>query len=61
MADRPKTTDSVVIARNPMRVLEQRIATLFDALAHGSQEHRAWLRQAIDDHFNGRPVEPPRG
>jgi len=29
---------------------------LFDAIAHGSPEHRAWLKKAIDDHFAGRPV-----
>ena len=41
--------------------LEERLATLFDAIAHGSAEHRAWLRKAIDDHFAMRPVEPVRG
>ncbi len=41
--------------------LEERIATLFEALAHGSDEHRAWLKQAIDNHFSGIPVEAPRG
>lgn len=41
--------------------LEERVATLFNALAHGSEEHRAWLKKAIDDHFAGRPVEVPRG
>jgi hypothetical protein len=38
----------------------QRDQRLFDVIAHGSEEHRAWLRKAIDDHFAGRPVEPPR-
>ena len=41
--------------------LSERVETLFDAIAHGSPEHRAWLRKAIDDHFAMRPVEPPRG
>lgn len=36
-----------------------RIATLFDAIAHGDEKHRAWLKQAIKDHFAGRPVQPP--
>ena len=27
--------------------------TLFDAIAHGDDEHRAWLKKAIDDHFTG--------
>jgi hypothetical protein len=35
--------------------------TLFDAIAHGDQEHCDWLRQAIADHFAGRPVEKPKG
>lgn len=34
---------------------------LFDAIAHGDQEHRDWLKQAIKDHFVRRPVERPRG
>ena len=38
-----------------------RVKTLFDAIAHGSEEHRVWLKKAIDDHFSDRPVEPPRG
>ncbi len=37
---------------------EERIATLFDAIAHGTDAHRAWLKKAIDDHFAMRPVEP---
>lgn len=41
--------------------LEERVATLFDAIAHGTEEHRAWLKKAIDDHFAMRPVEAVRG
>jgi ribosomal protein L40E len=33
--------------------------TLFNAIAHGDEKHRAWLKQAIDDHFAGRPVLRP--
>jgi hypothetical protein len=40
--------------------LRQRDASLFDAIAHGSPEHRAWLKKAIEDHFAGRPVEAER-
>jgi hypothetical protein len=54
-------TASPVIARSVLLVLERRIATLHAAIAHGSEEHRAWLKKAIDDHFAGRPVEAPRG
>lgn len=32
--------------------------TLFDAIAHGDAQHRAWLKEAIADHFDGRPVKP---
>ena len=38
-----------------------RISTLFDAVAHGDDEHRAWLKQAIDDHMAGRPVDDVKG
>ena len=33
------------------------VDSLFDAIAHGDDEHRAWLKKAIDDHFAGRVVE----
>ena len=34
---------------------------LFPAIAHGDDEHRRWLKQAIEDHFAGRPVAIPTG
>lgn len=34
--------------------------TLFDAIKHGDEVHRAWLREAIENHFGGKPVPPPR-
>ncbi len=34
---------------------------LFAAIAHGDETHRAWLEQAIKDHFAGRPVQPSVG
>jgi hypothetical protein len=40
---------------------ETRAATLFDAIAHGDEAHRAWLKKAIEDHFAGRAVERPAG
>lgn len=40
---------------------ERDVWNTLDAIAHGDDEHRAWLRQAIDDHRNGRSVEYPRG
>jgi hypothetical protein len=38
-----------------------RAGTLFGAIAHGDETHRAWLKKAIEDHFAGRPVEKPVG
>ena len=37
------------------------IATLFNAIKHGDEEHRTWLKEAIGNHFAGLPVPPPRG
>lgn len=36
---------------------EDRIDTLFEAIAHGDQVHRDWLKKAIEDHFSGEEVE----
>lgn len=49
---------------NPLNPLftsdrEKRIETLFDAIKHGDEAHRAWLKQAIEDHFAGREVKKP--
>lgn len=33
---------------------------LFEAIAHGDDIHRGWLKEAIDNWFAGRPVPPPR-
>ena len=30
---------------------QSKIDTLFEAIAHGDSEHRAWLKDAIDKHF----------
>lgn len=50
---------SVIIAA--LTLPEQpRQETLFDAIAHGDEVHRAWLKEAIDNHFAGRPVPQPR-
>jgi diadenosine tetraphosphatase ApaH/serine/threonine PP2A family protein phosphatase len=37
------------------------VDTLFGAIKHGDEEHQAWLREAINCHFDGRPVPAPRG
>lgn len=38
-----------------------KLAALFDAIAQGDDEHRAWLKDAIAAHFAGRPVQPATG
>lgn len=30
--------------------------TLFEAIQHGSEEHKAWLKEAIDNYNEGKPV-----
>lgn len=37
--------------------MPESILTLFDAIAHGDARHRAWLKQAMVDHFKGLPVQ----
>lgn len=36
-----------------------RVSSLFAAIKHGDEQHRAWLKKAIEDHFAGRKVERP--
>ena len=43
-----------VVVENIKR--DHKAATLFDAIAHGDDAHRSWLREAIEAHFDGRPV-----
>lgn len=42
-----------------LKQLRRRVDTLFDAIAHGDESHRAWLKKAIEDHFAGKPVTKP--
>ena len=35
--------------------------SLYNAIEHGDQDHREWLRKAILDYLEGRPVERPCG
>lgn len=37
------------------------VERLFSAIAHGDEDHRAWLREAISAFYIGDPVPPPRG
>lgn len=43
-----------------LAVIKQ-IPTLFDAIAHGGPEHREWLKQAIECHFQGLPMPEYKG
>ncbi len=31
--------------------LRNKISSLYDAIAHGDEAHRSWLKQKIKDHF----------
>lgn len=42
------------------RSISERVNSLFDAIAHGDEEHRQWLKEAIALHFEGKPVPAPR-
>ena len=41
--------------------IKDNVISLFDAIKHGDDEHKAWLKEAIEDHFAGREVKPPKG
>lgn len=43
------------------RAPDPQVASLHAAIQHGDEEHRVWLKEAIDAHFAGRPVPEPRG
>jgi hypothetical protein len=34
---------------------------VFQAIAHGDDDHREWLKEALFNLFAGEPVPPPRG
>lgn len=42
----------------PSHLVDQ-VGSLFDAIAHGDEDHRAWLKKAIAAHFADEPI-PPR-
>lgn len=43
-----------------MDIKQKTIDELYKALAHGDDEHKAWLKEAITAYFNGKPIPPPR-
>ncbi len=36
-------------------------ATVYEAIAHGDDTHRAWLNEALENLWEGKPVPEPRG
>lgn len=49
----------VGLERNVVADIEAKllqIGTLYDAIKHGDEKHRSWLKQAIDNHFAGLPM-----
>ncbi len=45
----------IVVARALLR-LNSRVETLFDAIAHGDDAHRAWLKAKIEEHIHAAPT-----
>jgi len=37
------------------------VQRLYDALKHGDQEHKDWLRSAILAYYEGSPIPPVNG
>ena len=48
-------------AADALEQQQKTIETLFDQIKHGDEDHREWLREAINNHFDGKPVPAPRG
>lgn len=60
-ADEPMEDDpqAVRVTTDQLWAFLKPVDTLYDAIKHGDENHRAWLKQAIEDHFAGRPVSMP--
>ncbi len=56
---RPQLLDLILRLADALEAPDSAVTSLFDAIAHGDEVHRAWLKRAIDDHFAGRPVKRP--
>lgn len=44
-----------------MKEMAHTPGSIFAAIAHGDQEHRDWLLEALEAIFAGNSVPPPRG
>lgn len=47
------------LSRKRAQIAQQN--TLFEAIAHGDENHREWLKAAITAHFERRPIPPVTG
>ena len=60
-----RQTQEMIIERDHLldELTEARLKAeaLFHAIAHGDDDHRQWLKDAIDNHFVGKPVPVPLG
>ena len=54
-ADRDAWRDRFERSDADLAEVNGKVNTLFDAIAHGDEKHRAWLKQAIKDHFERQP------
>jgi hypothetical protein len=45
------TVECMVVSRALVR-LENRVETLFEAIAHGDEKHRDWLNDKINEHIH---------
>lgn len=43
--------------REKWEQMDAQVRSLFEAIRHGDEKHQQWLRLAIIDHFEGRPVQ----
>jgi hypothetical protein len=51
MSSHQKTAKQFVDMQAYAGCLEKKIKSLYNAIAHGDEQHRAWLKEAIDKHF----------
>lgn len=58
---RAEHSDAIREAAALIEQLQASRDTLFEAIKHGDDDHRAWLKEAIDAHFAGATVPAPRG
>ena len=58
--DKYRALEAISIAIERLRQPSQSNA-LFNAIKHGDAEHQAWLKQALENYFEGLPMPPVQG